>query len=403
MALASVRDAAGGLRRASSGRPPSGGDAGRGPGGGGQGRGWPSLDELSGAAAEMLEAFGVGHRRPPRRGVAGPAAGRLLAPGVAPGGAAAGRRAARRPAVRPAHGGADLGDAGAGRVVRAAGPAVGPAADRRDGSRPGQSRSRAEHRRGRGGRAAPAGLDRAGRRLAVRPPAQRDPVRRPAPAAARPRRAARGLPDRAARADRARPAAGRSGLFSSMRAARQAAAELREPLELPAAVPGRGRDRRCWSASSPRTRRPACSARSRCGRAWTCPAGRSSSWSSTGSRSRARTTRWPRPASAPWRRTAATGSCPWPPPQAALLLAQGAGRLLRTMSDKGVVAVLDPRLATARYGGFLRASLPPFWTTTDPEVVRGALRRLAGPPPPLTHPRPQRHHRAGARCTRRPR
>ncbi|MBY8854194.1 ATP-dependent helicase, partial [Saccharothrix sp. MB29] len=35
---------------------------------------------------------------------------------------------------------------------------------------------------------------------------------------------------------------------------------------------------------------------------------------------------------------------------AALLLAQGAGRLLRSMSDKGVVAVLDPRLATARYG-----------------------------------------------------
>jgi ATP-dependent DNA helicase DinG len=63
--------------------------------------------------------------------------------------------------------------------------------------------------------------------------------------------------------------------------------------------------------------------------------------------------------------------------QAALLLAQGAGRLLRTMSDRGVVAILDPRLVTARYGGFLRASLPPFWTTTDPEVVRGALRRLA--------------------------
>jgi ATP-dependent DNA helicase DinG len=63
--------------------------------------------------------------------------------------------------------------------------------------------------------------------------------------------------------------------------------------------------------------------------------------------------------------------------QAALLLAQGAGRLLRTMTDRGVVAVLDPRLSTARYSGFLRASLPPFWTTTDPQVVRGALRRLA--------------------------
>ncbi|HXA60471.1 MAG TPA: ATP-dependent DNA helicase [Streptosporangiaceae bacterium] len=64
--------------------------------------------------------------------------------------------------------------------------------------------------------------------------------------------------------------------------------------------------------------------------------------------------------------------------QAALLLAQGAGRLLRTMDDRGVVAVLDPRLVTARYGSFLKASLPPFWTTTDPVVVRAALRRLAG-------------------------
>jgi ATP-dependent DNA helicase DinG len=63
---------------------------------------------------------------------------------------------------------------------------------------------------------------------------------------------------------------------------------------------------------------------------------------------------------------------------AALLLAQGAGRLIRTTSDRGVVAVLDPRLATARYGGFLRASLPPMWSTTDPEVVRKALQRLSG-------------------------
>ena len=67
--------------------------------------------------------------------------------------------------------------------------------------------------------------------------------------------------------------------------------------------------------------------------------------------------------------------------QAALLLAQGAGRLLRTMTDRGVVAVLDPRLVTARYGDFLRASLPPFWTTTDPAVVRAALRRLTAAAP----------------------
>lgn len=62
---------------------------------------------------------------------------------------------------------------------------------------------------------------------------------------------------------------------------------------------------------------------------------------------------------------------------AALLLAQGAGRLIRTTSDRGVVAVLDPRLVTARYGSFLRASLPPMWTTEDPQLVRNALKRLA--------------------------
>ncbi len=62
---------------------------------------------------------------------------------------------------------------------------------------------------------------------------------------------------------------------------------------------------------------------------------------------------------------------------AALLLAQGTGRLIRTTEDRGVVAVLDPRLATARYGSFLKASLPPMWTTTDPQVVRKALARLA--------------------------
>ena len=61
---------------------------------------------------------------------------------------------------------------------------------------------------------------------------------------------------------------------------------------------------------------------------------------------------------------------------AALLLAQGAGRLIRTTTDRGVVAVLDPRLATARYGRFLKASLPPMWSTTDPALVRQALKRL---------------------------
>lgn len=65
-------------------------------------------------------------------------------------------------------------------------------------------------------------------------------------------------------------------------------------------------------------------------------------------------------------------------PIAAVRLAQGVGRLIRSGQDKGVVAVLDSRLETARgYGAFLRKSLPPFWYTTKPEVVIGALERLA--------------------------
>ncbi len=58
---------------------------------------------------------------------------------------------------------------------------------------------------------------------------------------------------------------------------------------------------------------------------------------------------------------------------AALLMAQGAGRLVRAVDDRGVVAVLDPRLATARYGSFFRSSMPEFWYTTDRNQVRRSL------------------------------
>ncbi|MGZ4474034.1 MAG: ATP-dependent DNA helicase [Nocardioidaceae bacterium] len=68
---------------------------------------------------------------------------------------------------------------------------------------------------------------------------------------------------------------------------------------------------------------------------------------------------------------------------AALLLAQGAGRLIRTTRDKGVVAILDPRVVTARYGSFLSASLPPMWRTTDKPVVLDALKRLAAVDDPV--------------------
>ncbi|MBK9741004.1 MAG: ATP-dependent DNA helicase [Actinobacteria bacterium] len=76
-------------------------------------------------------------------------------------------------------------------------------------------------------------------------------------------------------------------------------------------------------------------------------------------------------------------------PRAGLLLAQGAGRLIRGVDDRGVVAVLDSRLATAGYARALRASLPPFWYTTDRATVIGALERLRdGASVPSTTPAP---------------
>ncbi|MDO4898784.1 MAG: ATP-dependent DNA helicase [Rothia sp. (in: high G+C Gram-positive bacteria)] len=62
---------------------------------------------------------------------------------------------------------------------------------------------------------------------------------------------------------------------------------------------------------------------------------------------------------------------------AAIRMAQGAGRLVRSVEDRGVVAVLDSRIATQRYGSYLVKSLPPFWTTHRKDVVLGALERLA--------------------------
>ncbi|NUS72161.1 MAG: ATP-dependent DNA helicase [Corynebacteriales bacterium] len=65
-------------------------------------------------------------------------------------------------------------------------------------------------------------------------------------------------------------------------------------------------------------------------------------------------------------------------PHAAVRIAQGAGRLVRAADDKGVVAILDSRLHNARYGGFIRNTLPPFWYTTDGDIARAALSRLDG-------------------------
>jgi ATP-dependent DNA helicase DinG len=63
--------------------------------------------------------------------------------------------------------------------------------------------------------------------------------------------------------------------------------------------------------------------------------------------------------------------------RAGLLLAQGAGRLIRSAEDRGVVAILDPRMASARYASAIRAAMPPLWPTSDRELVLAALRRLA--------------------------
>jgi len=63
-------------------------------------------------------------------------------------------------------------------------------------------------------------------------------------------------------------------------------------------------------------------------------------------------------------------------PRAALLLAQGTGRLIRSIDDRGVVAILDSRIVTKRYGSVLLNSMPPFWRTSDGEVIRESLKRL---------------------------
>jgi ATP-dependent DNA helicase DinG len=63
-------------------------------------------------------------------------------------------------------------------------------------------------------------------------------------------------------------------------------------------------------------------------------------------------------------------------PRAATLLAQGAGRLIRSSKDSGMVAVLDRRLATASYGRALRSSLPPMRFTTKRSEAMEFLRSI---------------------------
>lgn len=167
------------------------------------------------------------------------------------------------------------------------------------------------------------------------------------------------------------------GLFSSMRAAKQAAEALRARLELP--ILCQGDDATGLLVTRFAQDEP------------TCLFGTLSLWQGVDVPGRSLSLvvvdriPFPRPddplSSARQRAVAARGGNGFltvAATHAALLLAQGTGRLLRSTEDRGVVAILDSRLATARYGAFLRASLPPFWPTTDLAVAQAALARLVG-------------------------
>ncbi len=248
----------------------------------------------------------------------------------AQGGAAVGQRAAARGAVRRAVGGAHQRHPRARRVVRPGGP-------------PGRA-----HRRRR------PGVDRARRRLAVRLP---EPGRSCTSPAGCPRPGRDGASPAAMDelADtgrgRRRPDAGAVLLDACRRGRRGRDARAA------------GRARCCarartgpprWCRRSPPTRRPACSARCRCGRGSTCP----------GDACRLVVIDripFPRPDDPLMSARAqavedagGNGFMTVSATHAALRLAQGAGRLIRRSGDRGVVAVLDSRLATARYAGFLR-------------------------------------------------
>lgn len=63
-------------------------------------------------------------------------------------------------------------------------------------------------------------------------------------------------------------------------------------------------------------------------------------------------------------------------PRAATSLAQAAGRLIRSTSDRGVVAVFDPRLGTAGYRRHILAAMPPMRRTVTLSEVEGFLRSM---------------------------
>ena len=70
-------------------------------------------------------------------------------------------------------------------------------------------------------------------------------------------------------------------------------------------------------------------------------------------------------------------------PEAAVTLKQGAGRLIRSETDRGILVVCDPRLVRKGYGQRLLGALPPMRRITGPQDFETALAGLAGPSPQL--------------------
>ncbi len=185
--------------------------------------------------------------------------------------------------------------------------------------------------------------------------AQRHPLPGQAPAAAGPRRPRR-RPTLDELAELIEAAGGRTlGLFSSMRAAKQATEEMRERLDFPILCQGEDSTSLLVQKFSEDVRHVPVRHALACGRAWTCRGRRCSSWSID-------RIPFPRPddpvSSARQRRGCeARGGNGFLTvaghPRGA---AAGPGHrpaATRSVTDRGVVAVLDSRLANARYGGFL--------------------------------------------------
>jgi ATP-dependent DNA helicase DinG len=63
--------------------------------------------------------------------------------------------------------------------------------------------------------------------------------------------------------------------------------------------------------------------------------------------------------------------------EAAVSLKQGAGRLIRTETDRGLLVLCDPRLTQMRYGRRLLAALPPMGQLSDEAVALDWLAELA--------------------------